>query len=411
MADIPMINNIKGKLIPSAHRDNEDDVFEGDDELSNAQNDVLEQFRIPAHTELEDDMLTPSKLSRVQFNESTPRGFSFKQVEAYHTSVTKSIKRYIDLLERRDRDVHKLATEVDKYRTDVQNVRFQLELLQGSGQALVNDDGEYLKESDFTPDQLRIVELENLLATAQDDLKFARKRNNELEHELNNQPAVAPTPAPVVALPGATPTNADLAELTELRQRQVELDQWEQDVVAEYNRMEGEYEASVKKVDELTAKLDKANATITSLNARGVDESALNTLREELAEAVSQRDEFERAYHEYEASYKALETTYRELDGAYKELETASTELDTAYSTLESAYKELEDKETTSGDEVAGYVRTIQELNEHIGSLNDQIDSLNKQIETLEAQQPDTGTTYVPGYKLPAGVRPEDLGL
>lgn len=401
MADIAMINNIKGKLIPSHNRDDEDAVFDSDDELNSAQNDVLEQFRIPAHTELEEDILTPSKLSKVQFNESTPRGFSFKQVEAYHTSVTKSVKRYIDLLERRDKDVHKLATEVDKYRTDVQNVRFQLELLQGSGQALVNEDGEYLKESDFSADQLKVVELENDLANKEDELRFLRKRNAELERDLKQ---ASTQPAPVVALPGATPTNADLAELTELRQRQVELDAWEQDVIVEYTRMENEYNNAAAQVTDLTgqvasltnqvasltAQLDSANKTIGDLEAKGVDESVLNELRNELSAVVAKRDEFENAFNEYEASYNQLFS---------------------AYETLEASYKELEAKEPEESDELIQVRAKVEDLDAHIVSLNEHIDALTAHIEELESQQPTDTTTSIPGYKLPAGVRPEDLGL
>lgn len=387
-----MINNIKDKLIPSHNRDTEDEVVEGNGELDSAQNDVLEQFRIPAYTELEDDILTPSKLSKVQFNVSTPRGFSFKQVEAYHTSVTKSVKRYIDLLERRDKDVHKLATEVDKYRTDVQNVRFQLELLQGSGQALVNDEGEYLKESDLNSEQLRAVELENQLSAAEEELRFLRKRNAEMERELQSRGNTpVPAPAPVVALPGATPTNADLAELTELRQRQAELDVWEQEVIVEYNRMEGEYNASVAKVEELAAELETAQQTISSLEARGVDESVLEGLRGELAEVIAKRDEFEAAYNEYESLY---------------------SQLNDAYEALEVSYKELEAKEPARVAELEEAHAKVANLDAHIASLDEHIDALNKHIEELENHTPVAANqTIIPGYKLPADVTPADLGL
>ena len=405
MADIPMINNLREKLIPGSRDSGHEDVDDGE-EISATQHDVLEQFRIAPVTELDEDMLTPSKLNKVQFNVIQPKGFSFKQVEAFHKAVTKSVQGYIHLLEQRDRDVHKLATEVDKYRTDVQNVRFQLEVLQASGQAILKDDGSYAKESDLSAEQLRIIELENELETTKTDLAFERRKNatltednDALREEVNSRTVAPKAPAPTAA-PGAVPTNADLAELQELRERQAELDEWEAAVVVEYNRMESEYNKSVEEVERLKGELANAESQVASMGEQSVDTAEVDRLKGELETAQSALAEYEKAYHEYEELYKTLETSYGELETAYKALETAYGELEVAYKTLETAYEE-------QGVEKNG---EVESLIGNIAALEAQVESLRVELAEKENSAP-AGRSIVPGYKLPEGVTPEDLGL
>lgn len=83
MADLPIINNLRDKLIPSRHNEDDDNFGDGGIESGSPENDVLEQYRIDINTELGEDVLTPSKLSKVKFGITQPKGFSFKQVELF----------------------------------------------------------------------------------------------------------------------------------------------------------------------------------------------------------------------------------------------------------------------------------------------------------------------------------------
>lgn len=101
-----------------------------DTSIPEEKHDVLVRLGISDSTMPGEDVLTPKKLSQVRFNETRPRGFSMKQVEQYHNAVMASTKSMFKIIEQRDRDVVRLATEIDKYIVDLKNKQNELDIYQ-----------------------------------------------------------------------------------------------------------------------------------------------------------------------------------------------------------------------------------------------------------------------------------------
>lgn len=424
MADLPIINNLKEKLIPGRNHNDDDGDFGVNDSTDSPENDVLEQYRIALNTELRDDIITPSKLDKVRFGVTQPKGFSFKQVEAFHTEVTKSIQWYIATLEKRDRDVHKLATEIDKYKTDVQNTRFQLEVLQGvGGQAMVDGSGNYITESQLSDDQLKTIELENRLRELESDLLYERKINKDLQNKLDNAPAAVPAPValPPVAAPSlaGVPTSAELAELNDLRERQIELDEWEEAVKVEYNRVETELEETKALLESKTAELEETKALLAVKTAELLkSQQELSGKAGEFSGLAEQVAAYEASLAEHQEQVATLTAQLNEADVEFGKV---SDERDAALTELEELRNS--EPETVQDESVVAELAQAQErvaaLDAEVAGLNTKIDELNEYIDVVEAEYaeaqkaaPQTASTsQVPGYRLPNGVTPEDLGL
>lgn len=399
MAEIPIINNLKNKFIPSHHQEDDEDIF-GDEkqELGAVENDVLAQFRIQPHTELDNNVLTPSKIAKVQFNTSKPEGFSFKQVEAFYGAVLKSSEWYINALEKRDRDVHKLATEVDKYKTDYQNTRFQLEILQGvGGQALVDDTGNYVTESQLSDDQLKLVDLENVISGLRDDLLYERKISSELRDQIENQHIAAPIPVVI----SGTASDQDLVELNELRLRQQELDVWENDVTVEYGRLENELTETQQELASKVELVNQLNATINALeNNSAGSEQQINSLTAQLNEAILERDD---AIAELNNERAKEPTTVQDAEMVNKlaSLESDIVTLNTTITGLQTQAREVEELKAKA-----------KENDDYITELNTHIDALESDLE----RQAGTGIhgvtpNGIPGYRKVDGITAADLGL
>lgn len=449
MADLPIINNLRDKLIPNRNNDDEDDFDDINNGGHSPEQDVLEQYRIALNTELEDEILTPSKLSKVKFSVTQPKGFSFKQVEVFHNEVSKSVQWYIQALEKRDRDVHKLATEVDKYKTDMQNARFQLEVLQGvGGQAVVDDSGEYVTESQMSQDQLNAIALENRVSELENDLKYERRVNLDLQAQVEAKNSQPPAPAPVLFPPLSkdAPTDAELAELADLRERQVELDAWEAEVVAEYERIENELEttkallgAKETELATLRAELDKATealrAALSEAESMGENstvyadtiatlEAQISSVSGELREALGERDEI---IGERDAAMEELETL-RSVEPAVVADESLVAELDEARSEalvlqekitgLDEHISELETYsdtiETALAERDAALVESNKLLEDYLAQLAEKDRVIAEKERLLEEQSSRPGYSggeRIPGYRLPEGITAEDLGL
>lgn len=438
MADLPIINNLRDKLIPNRNHD-DDDSFDGDNTGADSpEHDVLEQYRIPLNTELGDEILTPSKLSKVKFGVTQPKGFSFKQVEVFHTEVSKSIQWYIQALEKRDRDVHKLATEVDKYKTDVQNARFQLEVLQGmGGQAVVDDSGEYVTESQMSQDQLNAIALENRVAELEDELKYERRTNSELQAKLETKPQPAPAPTPVILPPLSkdVPTNAELAELADLRERQAELDDWEAQVVAEYERIENELATTktlleAKEADLVALRAELATVTDSLRNALSEADVNGDSTEEYLASIASLESQVISLGQELKEVLAERESIIEEKDAAVDELEALRAavpedsengdieELTNKIDVLEEHIKELEaysdtvEKALVERDEaLAEQVQLVQEYNDSIAEKDRLLAEKDRLLAERDASSGYHGGEKIPGYRLPADITAEDLGL
>lgn len=170
--------------------------------------DILELLNIPDNYEVPDNVLLVGDLDRVRFDLAEPRGYSIKMVDDFYDSVYESLKWYRDTLRQRNRDIAKLATQLDKSATDLHNAKLNAELSDGltviTGQestaehevqelqltvVKLRDENERLKRqlttdtnnsTDNINESDRIEELQNQLTLAQVEIK---KLSSQLRRE------------------------------------------------------------------------------------------------------------------------------------------------------------------------------------------------------------------------------------
>lgn len=171
--------------------------------------DILELLNIPDNYEVPDNVLLVGDLDRVRFDLAEPRGYSIKMVDDFYDSVYESLKWYRDTLRQRNRDIAKLATQLDKSATDLHNAKLNAELSDGltviTGQestaehevqelqltvVKLRDENERLKRqlatsgtnnsTDNINESDRVEELQNQLTLAQVEIK---KLSSQLRRE------------------------------------------------------------------------------------------------------------------------------------------------------------------------------------------------------------------------------------
>lgn len=186
--------------------------FDPNDAMSEAikpqRSDILELLNIPDNYEVPDNVLLVGDLDRVRFDLAEPRGYSIKMVDDFYDSVYESLKWYRDTLRQRNRDIAKLATQLDKSATDLHNAKLNAELSDGltviTGQestaehevqelqltvVKLRDENERLKRqlatggtnsADNINESDRVEELQNQLTLAQVEIK---KLSSQLRRE------------------------------------------------------------------------------------------------------------------------------------------------------------------------------------------------------------------------------------
>lgn len=195
-----------------------------DEAIKPQRSDILELLNIPDNYEVPDNVLLVGDLDRVRFDLAEPRGYSIKMVDDFYDSVYESLKWYRDTLRQRNRDIAKLATQLDKSATDLHNAKLNAELSDGltviTGQestaehevqelqltvVKLRDENERLKRQLTTGgtnnstgninESDRVEELQNQLTLAQVEIKKLssqlRRENlanmNSLDDDLNIQ--------------------------------------------------------------------------------------------------------------------------------------------------------------------------------------------------------------------------------
>ena len=101
------------------------------DKIKPQRSDVLELLGVPDDYEVPDDVLLVGDLDRVRFDITEPSGYSTKMVDAFFETVYASLVWYRDALKKRNRDVAKLATQLDKSATDLHNAKINAEMSDG----------------------------------------------------------------------------------------------------------------------------------------------------------------------------------------------------------------------------------------------------------------------------------------
>lgn len=449
----PIINNLKDKLKLGNASPNGDN-----DDFNDGQTDVLEQFNIPMTIEIPETIMTPNKAGAVKFRYSKPRGFSPSQVEEFYTVVLDSLKFYVRALEKRDKNIHKLATEVDKYKTDFQNTKFQLEMFQGVGkQAVVNDNGGYLSESQIDEHEREIFAKDGEIQNLRNELLMARKDNSLLQRELSEATSAAPS-----IHSGNGLNDAEREELLAFRDAQASLDEWEEAVQSEYANVQEQLAAALagsptpgvnqSVVDGYLLRIQELEETSSHLvqlteqvkNLEGLVEAKESELAEAIDVANEIEDERLRLASELEnsGSSEEIEGLKSNLAGveatvAEKEAELAQA-IDVANQIEVERARLAKEVEKSSkapivdnSEEIASLNEYIKSLDEHINTLEEKILKLQNEsaekeafvaeleaaleekdslIEELRSRSHGQGVVQIEGYRdLPPDIRLEDL--
>lgn len=206
-------DNVSNSVNNMADATTDSEQFDSNDAMGEAikpqRSDILELLNIPDNYEVPDNVLLVGDLDRVRFDLAEPRGYSIKMVDDFYDSVYESLKWYRDTLRQRNRDIAKLATQLDKSATDLHNAKLNAELSDGltviTGQestaehevqelqltvVKLRDENERLKRqlatggtnnsADNINESDRVEELQNQLTLAQVEIK---KLSSQLRRE------------------------------------------------------------------------------------------------------------------------------------------------------------------------------------------------------------------------------------
>ena len=103
--------------------------------------DILEVLRIQASFEIPPDVLLPGdRALDIRFDTQVPSGYDPNQVDRFVYKVKTSVAFLVSLLERRNEDIAKLATVVDRLQVDANNLRFESEIANGVSVMPTQDD-------------------------------------------------------------------------------------------------------------------------------------------------------------------------------------------------------------------------------------------------------------------------------
>lgn len=355
MADAPFgkLKNILPSLVQKKDDAELEDLPEDEDNsrgetINKKQHDVLLQLNIPAQTQLDAKILTPTKVKKVGFHVTDEGGYSFAEVEEFHAQVVNTVGWFADKLFERDSDVRKLATEVDKYITDFQNMKLDIELLENAAASnAVNQDVSLI---DDLENRNTALERENSKLRSQNELLKAQIK--ELQQSATQEESQVPN------------TSGGLSNAE--RQHLEQLEAWAAEVQVLYAEMEEALEAA-----------QNDNATLIERVGALEAQLAESTVSDEIMEQIAQ-----------------LTQKIEESDAAYAELSARYSELDDFATKAEEYGKEME-----------AYAQTIAD---ELERLQQEQQSTPEEPEAEQAPAP-TPIEKKPAYRLPEGVSLDDL--
>lgn len=165
--------------------------------------DILEVLKIPATFEIPRDVFLPDDLKNVSFDIQVPEGYDPGQVIKFVSQSRQTVKHYVKLLKKRNEDVAKLASAVDKLQVDLNNMKFDNETAQGMSIMPTNDDSDL--ENLLMEQKLQIKRLEETIQRREQALAEAEEMIENLE-----------SPAPVIPVPTMS-QREDREEILSLR--------------------------------------------------------------------------------------------------------------------------------------------------------------------------------------------------
>lgn len=151
--------------------------------------DVLSILGIPASYTIAENIFLPGDLNKVKFSSET-YGFSKSEVASFYDNVVETVDYYVDLLNKRNADVAKLADHCSKLQDDLHDKELEAEVQRNSGLNIIaggNDNNELMNA------KLKIRKLKaeneelrrnNSSNEASDKVKELQKSYDEIQNAL-----------------------------------------------------------------------------------------------------------------------------------------------------------------------------------------------------------------------------------
>lgn len=376
MADAPFgkLKNMLPSLGQKKDGTEVDDQYAPEDnsrgeKVSKKQHDVLAQLSIRPQTELDARILTPSKIKNVGFHTSEEGGYSFKEVEEFHELVVKTVGWYADKLFERDSDVRTLATEVDKYITDFQNMKFEIELLEST-----------VASQDVDQDaEAKIDSLEEKILRLERENSSLKSQNELLKTKLEEAQSVDRKEEPTVTTGGLS--NAE-------REHLQQMEEWAAQVTVLYDQMEQSLAETQEQNSELLEHVEALSAQIQNTTGTEEIQAQLDALAEQLNAKTAEYEELVQQFTQKAAEYDELK---EQFDNYVSETEQYNQEMEEYTKGLTEAYEALQ-------EEVAA-AQTLPEAQELV----------QEAPEPEPAPAPVQAPSLEERYRLPPGVSADDL--
>jgi hypothetical protein len=168
------------------HPDDDYDEVMSDEGL-NPRTDILDLYDIKENYPVPDDVLLPGDMNDIDLTLTEPVGYSQKQVDTVIGTMYNSLKWYVKILQLRNKEIVKLAAQVDKTSTDLHNLKVSNELAEGvsvlTGQPST-------AEQDLVDAQIRIAKLQDELNRIKKNTDAISPTDETKYEEIQNQSAV-----------------------------------------------------------------------------------------------------------------------------------------------------------------------------------------------------------------------------
>lgn len=385
---IQRAGDIKNKVSSAIKRGQR---FREDEEQNEQNQNILDEFGVDIDIIVGKNILLPETVDAVVFSESEPRGFNYDDVEAFVEEAKTSIEYYIQLISDKNWGIRKLATEINENRTNIEDLKYQLQIHRGKGVAQVDDDGNYLTEESAATSSGDANTASEELSTLEAELTERENENQALQEELSkNQETI----------------EALQYDLQEIQKYADELEEYINAITEgsddEYEDSDEEYEETGEEAqadgDDLWSDDDYYDEYDETALEAGIPGDDLDD--EEEVSAQQQLEELSAWGDEMEAALRAMEEQNNELQEA---LDTAQAQIDELKESgqvqdqRDDIIEELtndnlairEQFKISEGEKEELYARyeeaveIAQTQETHINELNDYIDQLEKENQKL----------------------------
>lgn len=351
----------------TSKNDDVDEEYDGEDEDDeNSVQDVLTVLNIDLQTQIPEDVKTSGQMGNVQFRVSKPKGYLFDDVDVALDAAISSLRTYEKLIHKRDLDVHRLATEIDKKNTDYANLKFQAEAYRAQGKVVTGDDGKPIvvtgevevKDYNSLQEQyerllLNQQELEGWISNAQPYISQLEAKVAEIDESANRTQAIP--------LPGATALEPDNSK---------------EDIIASLEQQVADLQEQLHQ-----AQTSPQESSPAESNTGSPEQNLSSEEKEQFIALQGWAEQVQVKYAEMESYVAELEESAQSAQQQAQELQSS---LELAQAELANAQDQLETAQNQAVD-VSSYENQVQGAQERITVLEAEIEERDNYIESLAA--------------------------